>query len=92
MFAGAAVAAAGGTLAIQGFQAEPLATVQTTPRGANHIGGAVAGVGVTVGASFIAGRAGTAKVGVPVITGAIAGAGAGAYLLAPSIRRMLAEH
>jgi hypothetical protein len=92
VFAGSALLAAGTTLAIQAFGDEPIATVQKTPRGANHIGGAGAGVAAVVGASFIAARAGTARVGVPAITSAVAGAGAGAYLLAPAIRRYLAEH
>lgn len=90
--AGAMLAGAGLTLGIQSLGSSTLARVQQGPDGWNHVGAAATGIGALVGASFIAARAGTAAIGVPVITGAIAGATAGAYLLAPSVRRFLAEH
>ena len=93
--AGTAVST-GITLAIQAFGDEPLATVQQHKRPSNHwTAGGTAAISL-IGAAGFAIHASdyglpTPKA-VPMLLGASVGAATGAYLLAPAIRRFLAEH
>ena len=93
--AGAAVST-GATLAVQALGDEPIATVQREVRGVNHVTAGVAGGAALVAAGGFAiwaqENARSAAPGVSALIGASVGAVAGAYLLAPAIRRFTAEH
>ena len=95
-FVGGAALSTGVALAIQSRSEGGLPAVQQRPEFANHMSfGSVGLAGLTGAGTYGVWADGSGRSygpGVSALLGASVGAAAGAYLVAPSIRRWMSEH